>query len=624
MAYFRLALRPGIDKQNTEYGAEGGWIDSDYVRFRYGLPEKTGGWRNFYETTDYLVGNVSDTLSWNDNDNIPNLAVGTNRKVYINRGGSWYDITPLRLTTATGVVTFAATDGSSLVTVTHVGHGATTGDFVTYYDTTSLGGNVTAAVLDQEYEITEVLDDDTYTITVPVTANSSDSGNGGSSTFAEYQINVGSDVTYVDYGWGLGTWGAGTWGTPRPATVNLGSTLFSRVWQFDTFGEDLILQLVDGGIYLWDTSAGPTNRATAIANAPTKSTYALVSTPDRHLVCFGTETTVGTASTQDTMFVRFSNQEDINTFRESATNTAGAQRLTDGSRIYSAIRSRGQILIFTDRSLHGMQFIGPPYTFGFQQLGANCGIIGPHAAVDVNGIAFWMGTEAFYMFDGTVKKLPCTVQDFVFGDINLIQGNKMHVGLNSNFNEVTWWYCTSDSDYINAFVSFNYLENVWTTGTMARTSWEDTGTFQNPIASQYLPASTQLTISTIQGLTAGRSRMYSQEIGLNDADGNPINAYIQSGYFDIGDGDQVMYMKRFIPDFKNQEGNLTVNLFLRSYPQATATTSSLDPYEITPSTTKVDTRARGRQIALKIESDEVDTFWRYGTMRVDIQPDGLR
>jgi hypothetical protein len=323
------------------------------------------------------------------------------------------------------------------------------------------------------------------------------------------------------------------------------------------------------------------------------------------------------------MFVRFSNQEDINNFAESATNTAVGQRLTDGSIIFSAIRSRGQILIFTDTSLHGMQYIGPPYTFGFQQLGANCGCIGAHAAVDVNGLAFWMGTEAFYMFDGTVKKMPCTVQDYVFKDINLTQGYKTAAGVNSQFNEVTWFYCSANSDVINRFVSYNYLENVWSTGSLARTAWSDIGTYPNPIASDFDASSTETTISTIYGLTAGRSLLYNHEDGVN-GNGSPITAYIRSGYFDIGDGDNMLYMRRFIPDFKNQMGNLTVRLLLRPYPQATASPSSLDPYIITPTTQKVDTRARGRQISLGIESDALNTNWRYGTLRVDIQPDGLR
>jgi hypothetical protein len=323
------------------------------------------------------------------------------------------------------------------------------------------------------------------------------------------------------------------------------------------------------------------------------------------------------------MFVRFSNQEDINSFVETSTNTAGGQRLTDGSQIISAIRSRGQILIFTDTSVHGMQYVGPPYTFGFQQLGANCGCAGSHAAVDVNGVAFWMGTEAFYAFDGTVKKLPCTVQDYVFKDINLTQKSKFHAGVNSQFNEVTWWYCSAEADFIDRFVTYNYLEDVWSIGSLPRTAWTDIGTYTKPLASAYLEDSTDATISTIYGLTAGRSRIYNQEDGAN-ADGSAILSFIKSGYFDIGDGDNVMYMRRFIPDFKNQVGDLTVHLLLRSYPQSTATPSARDPYVIAPNTEKVDTRARGRQISLRIESSDIDTNWRFGTLRVDIQPDGLR
>jgi hypothetical protein len=622
MAYLRLTLKPGIDKQNTEYGAEGGWIDGDYIRFRYGLPEKLGGWTQFGDSLVYLVGVVSEVFSWNALDGVPHLLVGTTRKLYAYVGGTWGDVTPLRVTTAAGDITFAATTGSDLVTVTDALHGAINGDFVTYSGAVSLGGNVTAAYLNQEFEIQEVLTTSTYTIKVGVTANSSDGGNGGASVVGKYQINIGSAVNYFDYGWGTGTWGLYSWGTPRPASAGL--TLTSRVWQLDTFGEDVICQIVSGGIYLFDTSAGVVNnRATAIAGAPTKSEYALVSTPDRHLVCFGTESVIGDPTTQDPMFVRFSNQEDINTFAESAINTAGGQRLTDGSTIVTAFRSRGQIIMLTDTSIHGMQYVGPPYTFGFQQLGSNCGCIGPHAGADVNGVAFWMGTEAFYMFNGTVNKLPSTVQDYVFKDINLVQSTKVHIGINSQFNEVTWWYCSATSDYLDRFVTFNYLENVWSIGSMARTSWVDIGTYTKPIASEYLPTNTENTISTIYGLTAGRSVLFNQEDGKN-GNGSPITSYITSGYFDIGDGDSMLYMRRFIPDFKNQIGDLTVHLLLRAYPQATASPSSLDPYIITPTTEKVDTRARGRQISLRIESTQLNDNWRYGTLRVDIQPDGLR
>jgi hypothetical protein len=385
----------------------------------------------------------------------------------------------------------------------------------------------------------------------------------------------------------------------------------------------VICQLVDGPTYYWDLSAGTAARAAVLPGAPTKSTYALISTPDRHLVCFGTEAVIGTDTTQDPMFVRFSNQEDITNFVESATNTAGGQRLTDGNTIVTTIRSRGQILIFTDTALHGQQYVGPPYTFGFQQLGANCGCLGAHAAVDVNGVAFWMGTEAFYVFDGTVKKLACTVQDYVFKDLNQVQKTKVHVGLNSQFNEITWWYCSFTSDYIDRCVTFNYLENVWSIGSMARTAWVDLSAFPKPLATKYEPDGTEPSIGTIYGLTAGRAIVYQQETGTDD-NGVPLPSFLDSGYFDIGDGDNMLFMKRFIPDFKNQVGDLTVRLLLRAYPQTTASPSSLDPYVITPTTDKVDTRARGRQISLRIESDELQSFWRFGTLRVDVQPDGLR
>jgi len=622
MAFFKLTLAPGIDKQNTEYGAEGGWTDGDNIRFRYGMPEKIGGWTYFNGTENYLVGFVSFTFSWNNLAGTPYLAVGTNRKIYVSVGGAWYDITPLRATTAAGDVTFAASTGSPVITVTDTDHGAVQGDFVTFSGAVSLGGQITADILNSEWEITEVTNSTTYTITAPVNADGSDTGNGGASVVGAYQISVGSDTSYFDFGFGTGTWGASTWGTPR--TEVQVETLSARIWHFDNFGQVLLMQLVDGELYQWNPTDGVDTRATLVSGAPTKNGYMLVSSPDRHLIAFGTETTIGDPDTQDPLFVRFSNQEDINTFVESVTNTAGGQRLSDGNRIQTAVRARGQILILTDTSLHGMQYIGPPYTFGFQQLGSNCGALGPNSAIEVNGLAFWMGHEAFYVFDGTVKKLPCTVQDYVFDDINLVQSEKVFAALNSDFNEVTWFYCSFTSDYIDRCVTFNYLENVWSEGTLARTSWQDVGSFQKPTASEYFPESTEATIGTIYGLTAGRSLIYNHEDGVNQADGSAITAFIDSGYFDIGDGDNMILMRRFIPDFKNQEGNLTVNLLLRAYPQTTASPSSLDPYVITPTTDKVDTRARGRQIALKITSDEVDTNWRYGTLRVDIQPDGLR
>lgn len=619
MPLLRLFLKPGIDKQNTEYGAEGGWTNGDYVRFRYGLPEKTGGWTDFGSIPVELLGAATQVFTWSALDGSPYVAVGTNKKVYAFYGGTWADITPIRRTVTGGAITFDTTDGSTTVTVNDAAHGAFLGDFVTFSSVTGNPGGITNASLNNQFEITEILNANEYKITSPMAASSTTTASGTAN--AEYQINTGSPIAYFDFGWGTGTWGYGTWGTPRTGIT--GVQLAAQTWQFDTYGEDLILQYVNGGIYEWAPDPTLATRATVIANAPTKSKFALVSTPDRHLVCFGTETTIGTPSTQDPMFVRFSSQENINEFTPTATNTAGGQRLTDGNEIISAIRSRGQILIFTDLSLHGQQYVGPPYTFGFQQLGANCGIMGPHSAADVNGVAYWMGKEAFFVFDGTVKKLPCTVQDYVFKDLNLVQAQQIHVGINTQFNEVTWWYCSADSNYIDRNVTYNYLENVWSIGTMPRTAWRDVGSFNKPLASEYEEDSTASTISTIYGLTPGRTSVYNQEDGKN-ANGSALDSYITSGYFDIGDGDQMLFMSRFIPDFKNQIGDLTVHLLLRAYPQATATASSLDPYTITTSTEKVDTRARGRQIQLRIQSNVVDGNWRFGTMRVDIQPDGLR
>ena len=616
MALLRLFLKPGVDKQNTEYGAEGGWVDTDNVRFRYGLPEKIGGWELFGPGESYLVGMATNVFGWSSLAGIPYLAVGTNRKVYVFTGGQWSDITPIR---ATGTVTFTTSTGSTTVTVNDNAHGAVPGDFVTLSSVSGNPGGIPNASLNNEFEVQTVTSGNAYTIISPTAASSPVTGAGSGN--AAYQIQPGDDLNFFDYGWGTGTWGESTWGTPRPSSSAL--TLYARIWQFDTYGEDLILQSVNGAIYNWSPSSGISVRASAIAGAPTASKFALISTPDRHLVCFGTESTLGVPASLDPMFVRFSDQENISEFVATATNTAGGQRLTDGNEIITAARSRGQILIWTDTSMHGQQYLGPPYTFGFQQLGANCGAIGPHSVIDVNGVAYWMSKDAFFVFDGTVKKLPCTVQDYVFKDLNRVQGTLVQAGLNTQFNEITWFYAAENSDRIDRSVTYNYLENVWSNGSLARTAWNDVGVYAAPTAAQYEPLSTAATISPIYGLTAGRTLIYSQETGV-DANGEPLGAYIYSGYFDIGDGDQVLFMKRFIPDFKNQQGNLDVQLLLRLYPQATATPSSLDPYTITPTTQKVDTRARGRQIQVRIVSTDLGTNWRFGTMRVDIQPDGIR
>lgn len=619
MALLKLALNPGIDKQNTEYGAEGGWIDCDHVRFQYGLPEKIGGWQ-YFNGPQYFIGAINNIITWNSLLSVPYAMLGTTKKLYVLEDTEWYDVTPLKETTTTA--TFTTVDASDIVTVNDPVDNVQAGDFVTLSAVTGDPGGILNATLGQEYEVLEQLSATTYTIRAPVAATSTQTAV-GTATIA-YQINAGSNTSFVNFGFGTGTWGAFTWNTPRPPNDLIGSTLNSRVWQFDTFGENVICQLVNGGTFEWVLSTGPTVRAAQVAGAPTKSTYALVSTPDRHLVCFGTESIIGDTTSQDPMFVRFSDQEDITEFEPTATNTSGGQRLTDGSTIVSALRSRGQILIYTDTSLHGMQYIGPPFTFGFQQLGTNCGVIGPHAAVDANGVALWMSRDSFYVFDGTVKKLPCTVQEYVFQDINVIQGPKTHVGINTQFNEVTWWYCSFTSDDIDRYVTFNYLENTWAIGSMPRTAWQDTGTFPRPIASEFLLEEEEEPVDgEVFGLSPGRSVLYFHEIGRNAVD-QPINCFLKSGFFDIGEGDNMLFMRRFIPDFKNQVEDIVVRLLLRAYPSTTVSPSSLDPYTVTPTTAKVDTRARGRQISVVIESNVFNGNWRFGTLRVDIQPDGLR
>jgi hypothetical protein len=622
MALLKLSLRPGIDKQNTEYGAEGGWTDCDFVRFQYGLPEKVGGWQYFSNNPLYLIGMASQVFTWNSLKGIPYAIIGTERKLYVFENSAWYDITPIR--DVDNTPTFTTEAGSTLLTINVASTvNIQEGDFVTLSSVAGDPGGITSALLDREYEIQSILSSTTYAIVSPVAASSTQTAVG--SMIATYQIGIGSTVSYQELGYGTGPWSAGTWGTPRSPDLVMGKTIGSRVWQFDTFGENVICQLFNGGTYEWVLSTGASVRATQITGAPTNSTFALVSTPDRHLICFGTEQTIGDPNSVDPMFVRFSDQENLNDFEPTATNTAGGQRITDGSAIISAIRSRGQTLIFTDTALHAMQFVGPPYTFGFQQLGTNCGCIGPHAAVDANGVAFWMSREAFYIFDGTVKKIPCTVQEYVFKDINVIQGFKTHVGINTQFNEVTWWYCSFTSDYIDRYVTFNYLENTWAVGSMPRSTWQDAGTYARPLAAEFFPDSTAAPVNDppILGLTAGRSIVYLQETGTDAVD-QPIFSYLVSGYFDIGEGDNMVFMKRFIPDFKNQTGDMTVRLLLRAYPSTTASPSSLDPYTVTPTTEKVDTRARGRQISVAMENNSLGGAWRFGTLRVDIIPDGLR
>tara|TARA_Y100001938_G_C8068006_1_gene421436 strand:- start:30 stop:1886 length:1857 start_codon:yes stop_codon:yes gene_type:complete len=617
MPLTKLQVAPGIDKQNTEYGAEGKWVDSDNVRFRYGQPEKIGGWTKV--TSDALLGATRAILTWSDLSGVNHAMYGTNKKLYAYSENSYADITPTR---GTGSITqFATTSGSTTVTVTDAEHGALVGDHVTISSVSGAIGGLTQANLQNEFEI-QTATDDTYTIVAPAAATSTATG---ATATATYEINSGPATSIYGYGWGAGTWSRSTWDTTREGLTGAeGVLLQSTKWSLDNWGEDVLIQKFDGSIYYWDTSSGLSSNLasnTNVSNAPTKSRFMMVSGDDRHVICFGTETTIGTTSTQDNMFIRWSDQETVNTWTPTSTNTAGSQRLTSGNKINAAVRSRGAVLIWTDLALYQMQFIGAPFTFGFKQLGSNCGAVGINAAVDIGGISFWMGNDSFFQFDGAVKKIPCSVQDYVFDDINNNAIGDVFCAANTDFNEVMWFYPSGNSLQIDRHVTYNYAEKLWYTGSLARSTWADRGVYSNPYATEFDSSDTTATISTIYGNKAGRTFVYAQEDGVNAA-GGAMTAYIESGDIDIADGDNFMSISRFIPDFKNQVGNVDVTVKSRSYPTTTQTTHG--PYEVSTSTTKQDTRIRGRQLALRVSSDATDDNWRYGTMRFDGKPDGMR
>ena len=617
MPLAKLQFAPGIDKQNTETGAEGKWVDCDNVRFRYGLPEKIGGWEKV--TSDALIGASRAILTWSNLKGVKYAVIGTNKKLYSYSEGSYADVTPER---GTGSVTqFATTSGSTTVTVTDADHGALIGDFVTLSSVSGAIGGLTQANLQNEFEILTA-DDDTYTITAPASATATATG---ATATATYYINSSPATSIFGYGWGASSWGASTWDTTRSGlTGATGVLLDSGKWALDNWGEDVLAQKFDGGLYYWDTSSGLSSNVASTTNvsaAPTKSRFMLISGDDRHVICLATETTIGTSSTQDNMFIRWSSQETTNTWTPTATNTAGSQRLTDGNQIETAVRSRGAVMIWTDTALYQMQFIGPPFTFGFKQIGSNCGASGIHAAIDVGGVSYWMGNDSFYMYDGAVKKIPCSVLDYVFDDIQQSAQRDVFCAANTDFNEVTWFYASSDSTQIDRQVTFNYAENIWYIGTLARSAWADRGVYANPYAAEYSATDTTSSTPTAYGVTAGRTFVYAQEKGKNAA-GSAMTAYIESGDMDIGEGDQFMSIRRVVPDFKNQSGTVDITMKTRPYPLGTQKSHS--SLAVTTSTTKKDTRIRGRQLAVRVESDASDEHWRYGTLKVDMQPDGLR
>jgi hypothetical protein len=633
MPLTNVQIRPGFNKQVTETGAEGQWTDGDFVRFRYGLPEKIGGWKQITGST--LVGAVREQLVWADLDGRKYVALGTNKALFIYYEGAFYDITPLD-TALTGA-TFDTTDTSATVTVNYTGHGLIAGDLFTF---TSVTPPVGAGYVDADFEtntfqVVTAPDANTFTITMAAAATATTSAS-GSADINPY-ATVGPLSQTYGYGWGTGSWSRGTWGS---ASTTSSVVLDPGSWSLDHFGQILVATVKNGKTFQWDPiNSEPnalTTRATIVNGAPTKSVMSIVSERDRHLIVLGTETTIGNPSKQDPMFIRFSDQEDISDYAPTSVNTAGTFRLDSGIKIVGAAKAKDYILILTDTAAYVMQFVGPPFTFSIRQVGSNCGAIGQHAIKYVNGAVWWMGQAGgFFVYDGTVKALPCLVEDFVFTNkgnnlgINYNSGEIVYAGLNHLYSEINWFYPKSGSEKVDRVVSYNYEENVWTTGSMDRTSWADATLYDNPYATEFNSTDTP-TFPTIQGVTNvnGASTYYAHEVGNNEVSATGVKtaipAFIQSGDFNLGEGEVFISMRRFVPDFKLLTGDAQITINLRDYPADGAVSSPLGPFTVNSSTDKIDTRARSRFASLKIANTSTDQNWRFGTFRADVQPDGMR
>jgi len=614
MPLTQLNFLAGIDTENTQTGAEGRWVDCDKVRFRKGLPQKIGGWNKF--SSSYYVGVGRALEAWFSLSGNRYEVLATNKKVYIYQSGTNQDITPIRSSNSDTNV-FTTSNGSSSVIVNETNHGAIVGDFVTISNVSSDVGGILSTELEGEFEIQLINNTNAYTILSSGTANADVTNTANAD--CQYQISIGPDVQTFGYGWGTSTWSASTWNTPR-ATSSV--TLDMRQWSLNNWGEDLVLTQRDGATYYWDTSGGMSgNRATILGNAPTNSTLSVVSTDTRHLVCMGTETTIGTPSSQDKLFIRWSDQENITSWTPNVTNSAGSQRIAGGSEIRSAKTSKGTILVWTDTTLHSMAFIGPPFIFGFRQLGSDCGAVGMNSTYVVDDIAYWMSDGTFFRYAGAVQEIPCPILNYVFDDINADQYAQVYTGQTHNFSEIIWYYCSSNSNQINRYVIYNTAENSWYFGNMNRTTYLDNGVEFNPLASEYLANSTANTISTIYGLTAGRSLIYKHEDGV-DADGSALAAYIESGDGDIADGENFSFINKVIPDFQNQTGNTIITLKVRDYPNSSKTLG--ESITVSNTTPFYNSRIRGRQASIKIENTELGSNWRFGTLRINVRPDGKR
>ena len=613
MALQKINFQPGINREGTSYDNEFGWFDCNLVRFRMGRPEKFGGWQKVVDSS--FLGTGRALFNWTALEGTKYLGIGTTLKYYVLEGDSFDDITPIRATTTNGIV-FAATNGSSTITATDDAHGAVVGDFVTIAGAVSLGGLITAGVLNQEHQITSVPSLNTFTFTATATANASDSGNGGSGADAVYQINVGLDTFVQGTGWGAGPWSAGTFGS----VSSLSSVNQLRLWSHDNFGEDLIINPRAGGIFKWTESSGTSTRAVLISGisganlVPTVGLQVITSEVDRHLIVLGADPIEGEARSGviDPMLVAFSDQENELDFEPRNTNTAGSLRLSSGSQIIGAVKSRQEIIIFTDSAVYSMQFIGPPFTFGINLINENTGLVGPNAAVTAPNGIYFMSYDSFYFYNATVQQLPCTVLDYVFSDINKDQAYKITAFTNNKHSEVGWYYPSSSSLEIDRYVIYNYQEKVWYYGQLSRTAWLDSGVQNYP-----------------QAVNDGY--LYQHEIGFNDDGAEMTNVFIESSDFDIGDGEQFSFISRVIPDIKFLDSDTGSNINLltktRNFPGDTLTTAATS--NITSTTQQNFIRARGRQAVIRISSNDGDdgnvgVGWRLGSTRYDIRSDGRR
>ena len=617
MPLTKIKFAPGVNKEGTEYSADAGWFSADKIRFRQGRPEKIGGWVKYSETS--FLGICRSIHDWASLESIRYIGLGTNLKFYVVEGNSFNDITPIRSTTSAGDVTFAATNGSSTITATDTSHGAVVNDFVTFSSAASLGGNITAAVLNQEYQITAVPTVNTYEFTAKdtsgstVTANSSDTGNGGSSTIGAYQINTGLNNFLEGTGWGAGSWGMSAWGSASSISAAGQLRLFSQ----DNFGEDLLFNARGGGIFFWDESSGTGARAVNItslsgSNQPTIALQVMVSDIDQHVIAFGVNP-IG-SSAIDPLFIRFSDQENATDWTPTAINTAGGIRINSGSQIIGAVQGRQEILVFTDVSLHSMRFVGAPFTFQIQTVSTDISMISPKAAVNARGSVYFMDKGGFYVYNGSVQPLPCSVKEFVFSNINLGQAFKVFAAENNAFSEVMWFYPIGEGNTeVTNYVSYNYAENLWSVGTLDRGAWQGVGTQNFPMA------------TSVNNDTSTANYLYYHENGFDD-DGSAMTAFVESGDLELQEGERFMMVSRIIPDFAfsglTSDASISMTMKGSDFPLETPTTLSTST--ITNSSTQSFIRARSRHQIVRVESSGIGYGWRLGDLRFDIRPDGRR